>query len=496
MSKIENDSDTKLFRFNKKMFLKLVPDEEQDKSYAYGKVVTQIYIEEKADPGAEFKRLKDEETKTELRRNLQIDDNYEQKKLREIEEERAREIEDKKRNTRNNEIVIMLKAYLEKYDNITRNQRDIIDLINYVDNNVMEKYDIKDIKNGLDSTISQYEDKKKNKEISKYQEAVKLFDNNEDVKKGKEYADKQIEDLLESVSSENNSEKLNQKIEIFKNKNNPDNNSDDNNVVNLDNMIELAQKNIKQDKNNSAILLHFMKEKAVQDNAAAEGAYAAEAKAKLIQMENASKLVYLGYKLLKKNIKLYGGTNKGGDTWEQAVNLAERLSPYKKSTDTGNPERFNRLKTDVVNIDEKIRILNNLKGVENTREKYDERLNSIERRVEYKEEYKDIIEKYITKSSGKVKPDGLHMFNVYFNREMLKTEQKKIAEEIKYINDKLIENPGIDEDILKENGFIKTDGHKAIKLINELIDNVKKDLKNNLLEEHPATVLPSPPSPP
>ena len=127
MSKIENDSDTKLFRFNKKMFLKLVPDEEQDKSYAYGKVVTQIYIEEKADPGAEFKRLKDEKQVSDLKKTLQIDDLQNREEIEKRERQRKRDEKSKEITINENDVVRNLNNYSTILKDI-----DLSKLINYM----------------------------------------------------------------------------------------------------------------------------------------------------------------------------------------------------------------------------------------------------------------------------------------------------------------------------------------------------------------------------
>lgn len=125
MSKTENDSDTKLFRFNKKMFLKLVPDEEQDKSYAYGKVVTQIYIEEK--DGAELKKLKDEKQVSDLKQELSIDDSQNREAIEKRERQRKRDEKSKEITINENDVVRNLNNYSTILKDI-----DLSKLINYM----------------------------------------------------------------------------------------------------------------------------------------------------------------------------------------------------------------------------------------------------------------------------------------------------------------------------------------------------------------------------
>ena len=103
MAPTENDSDTRLFRFDKKMFLELASDDEQDNSHAYGNVVTQIYIDEK--DGTELKKLKDEKQVSDLKRELKIDDlqNTEVIEKRKKEKEIEREGEGERKRGRERE---------------------------------------------------------------------------------------------------------------------------------------------------------------------------------------------------------------------------------------------------------------------------------------------------------------------------------------------------------------------------------------------------------
>lgn len=159
MAPTENDSDTRLFRFDKKMFLELASDDEQDNSHAYGNVVTQIYIEEK--DGTELKKLKDEKQVSDLKRELKIDDlqNTEviEKRKKEKEIERAK----KERRINENEVVTSLTKYNKIFKNITMPK-----LNNYMmyldkkisisiddDNNIVVKYNekfVKDTKSDID----------------------------------------------------------------------------------------------------------------------------------------------------------------------------------------------------------------------------------------------------------------------------------------------------------------------------------------------------------
>ena len=149
MSKTENDSDTKLFRFNKKMFLKLVPDEEQDKSYAYGKVVTQIYIEEK--DGAELKKLKDEKQVSDLKQELSIDNSQNREAIEKRTRDREREREKKESKINNNEVVISLTEYNTIFKKI--NMQKLNNYMMYLDKEIsIEVID--------DKIVVKYRDKK------------------------------------------------------------------------------------------------------------------------------------------------------------------------------------------------------------------------------------------------------------------------------------------------------------------------------------------------
>ena len=113
MTNPENDSDTRLFRFDKKMFLELATKDEQDKRLAYGNVVTQIYIEEKdgAELKTELKKLKDEKQVSDLKRKLEIDDSQNREEIEKRKNEREREERERERDIEDNEVVKILIEY-------------------------------------------------------------------------------------------------------------------------------------------------------------------------------------------------------------------------------------------------------------------------------------------------------------------------------------------------------------------------------------------------
>lgn len=117
MAPTENDSDTRLFRFDKKMFLELASDDEQDNSHAYGNVVTQIYIEEK--DGTELKKLKDEKQVSDLKRELKIDDLQNTEVIEKRKKEKEIERVKKERKINENEVVTSLTKYNKIFKNIT-----------------------------------------------------------------------------------------------------------------------------------------------------------------------------------------------------------------------------------------------------------------------------------------------------------------------------------------------------------------------------------------
>jgi hypothetical protein len=159
MTNPENDSDTRLFRFDKKMFLELATKDEQDKRLAYGNVVTQIYIEEK--DGAELKKLKDEKQVSDLSKILSIDDSQNREAIEKRKKEKEIERVKKEREINENAVVTSLTKYNKIFKNITMPK-----LNNYMmyldkeisisiddDNNIVVKYNkkfVKDKNNDID----------------------------------------------------------------------------------------------------------------------------------------------------------------------------------------------------------------------------------------------------------------------------------------------------------------------------------------------------------
>ena len=156
MAPTENDSDTRLFRFDKKMFLELASDDEQDNSHAYGNVVTQIYIEEK--DGTELKNLKDEKQVSDLKRELQLDDLQNTEVIETRKKEKEIERVKKERKIINNDMVTSLTKYNKIFKNITipklKNYMMYLDIkisINVEGNEIVVRYDNEPVKDKIDS---------------------------------------------------------------------------------------------------------------------------------------------------------------------------------------------------------------------------------------------------------------------------------------------------------------------------------------------------------
>ena len=156
MAPTENDSDTRLFRFDKKMFLELASDDEQDNSHAYGNVVTQIYIEEK--DGTELKNLKDEKQVSDLKRELQLDDLQNTEVIETRKKEKEIERVKKERKIINNDMVTSLTKYNKIFKNITipklKNYMMYLDIKISIDvegNEIVVSYDNEPVKDKIDS---------------------------------------------------------------------------------------------------------------------------------------------------------------------------------------------------------------------------------------------------------------------------------------------------------------------------------------------------------
>lgn len=188
MAPTENDSDTRLFRFDKKMFLELASDDEQDNSHAYGNVVTQIYIEEK--DGTELKKLKDEKQVSDLKRELKIDDLQNTEVIEKRKKEKEIERVKKERKINENEVVTSLTKYNKIFKNITmrklNNYMMYLDKkisINVDDDKIVVTYDgepVKDKNDSIDDVTQNYIKTIKKK---KYSDELKT------IKKKKIYSD-------------------------------------------------------------------------------------------------------------------------------------------------------------------------------------------------------------------------------------------------------------------------------------------------------------------
>lgn len=214
MAPTENDSDTRLFRFDKKMFLELASDDEQDNSHAYGNVVTQIYIEEK--DGTELKKLKDEKQVSDLKRELKIDDLQNTEVIEKRKKEKEIERVKKERKINENEVVTSLTKYNKIFKNITmrklNNYMMYLDKkisINVDDDKIVVTYDgepVKDKNDSIDDVTQNY---------------IKTI-------KQKTYSD-ELKDELKDIISKRDNFILNDlsKIELWKD----DNNIISNNVI-------------------------------------------------------------------------------------------------------------------------------------------------------------------------------------------------------------------------------------------------------------------------
>ena len=169
MTNPENDSDTRLFRFDKKMFLELATKDDEDKRLAYGNVVTQIYIEEK--DGAELKKLKDEKQVSDLKQELSIDNSQNREAIEKRTRDRERERVKKEREINENAVVTSLTKYNKIFKNITmpklNNYMMYLDKeisIEVIDDKIVVKYRDKKV---VEDDVDKIDDVNKKKYIKK-----------------------------------------------------------------------------------------------------------------------------------------------------------------------------------------------------------------------------------------------------------------------------------------------------------------------------------------